>query len=59
MLMRRSPAAQAVLEQALARVAGLDERLLATLDAGPEEEALTLALGRLLRALDGFSHITQ
>lgn len=49
-LVRRSPAAQAVFEQALAQVAGLDERLLAGLGAGPEEEALTLVLGKLLRA---------
>ncbi len=53
-LVRRSPAAQEVFEQALAQVAGLDERLLAALGAGPEEEALTLALGKLLRAFDGF-----
>ncbi|MBF2950475.1 MarR family transcriptional regulator, partial [Pseudomonas aeruginosa] len=58
-LVRRSPAAQAVFEQALAQVAGLDERLLATLGAGPEEEALTLALGKLLRAFDGLSRVTQ
>ncbi|MBF2972083.1 MarR family transcriptional regulator, partial [Pseudomonas aeruginosa] len=53
------PAAQAVFEQALAQVAGLDERLLAALGAGPEEEALTLALGKLLRAFDGLSRVTQ
>ncbi len=58
-LVRRSPAAQAGFEQALAQVAGLDERLLAGLGAGPEEEALTLVLGKLLRAFDGLSRVTQ
>ncbi len=38
-LVRRSPAAQAVFEQALARVAGARRRLLAALGAGPEEGA--------------------
>jgi len=33
--------------------------LLAGLGAGPEEEALTLALGKLLRAFDGLSRVTQ
>ncbi|MDG3618465.1 MarR family transcriptional regulator, partial [Pseudomonas aeruginosa] len=39
--------------------AGLDERLLAGLGSGPEEEALTLVLGKLLRAFDGLSRVTQ
>ncbi len=43
----------------LAQVAGLDERLLAGLGSGPEEEALTLALGKLLRAFDGLSRVRQ
>ncbi|HBP5564010.1 MarR family transcriptional regulator [Pseudomonas paraeruginosa] len=53
-LVRRSRAAQAVFEQALERVARLDEALLASLEAG-ENGTLAVALGKLLRALDGRS----